>query len=86
MARLAEYGAIKGETISKREVIRTEGKYRLEYITSGWEPAGAMARWTDGYWAVRFDCDGAVHGRRFKEYNDAFGQFALWANLNAATT
>ncbi len=35
---------------------------RLVSRTAGYEPAGSLARWTDGGFSVLFDMGGAQHG------------------------
>ncbi len=42
----------------------------LGHVTSGYEIAGSGLRWTDGYYAVRFELDGATHGQRFAPTNE----------------
>lgn len=39
----------------------------LSYVTPGFEIAGSVCRWTNGYWAVRWQMrDGTTHGRRYQ--------------------
>ena len=86
MTRIAEYGTFPAEDIAARTLIeeRTTDKgafsrtYRLWQVGAGWETAGSVARWTDGYWAVLFDMDGASHGRRFRDEQEARCLFDAW--------
>jgi hypothetical protein len=48
---------------------------RLEHYTAGYEPAGAMARWTDEGWAVRWTMNHARHGQRYRTFDEARAHF-----------
>ncbi|MCW2240746.1 hypothetical protein [Azospirillum canadense] len=51
----------------------------LLWSSPGWEIAGSMLRWTNGYYGVRFTAnDGAIHGRRFQSEDAARTLFAAW--------
>jgi hypothetical protein len=81
---IAECGSQPGAPVSLRAVVEARAgkdgrEYRLEQASEGYESAGSMMRWTDGYWAVSFDFEGARHGRRFKEEADARTLFDQWA-------
>lgn len=75
MAKIAEYRDIKEQPKAQCEVVAsapTRIGYserfetcELQRVSAGWEPAGSVARWTDGYWAVRYWLDGAQHGKSF---------------------
>jgi len=77
MTKVAEYRDIRGEALSQRSILaqahssKVRGTVKLVAATAGWEPAGSMARWTDGYYAVHYMVDGAVNGRRYRELMDA---------------
>lgn len=73
MSRTAEYRDIKGQPMAARVVVDTKPASRLKAtvelatVAAGWECAGSMARWTDGYWSVRWrDTGGSYQGRRFE--------------------
>jgi hypothetical protein len=74
---LAEYAEVN-ESNSARTEVMASGKHarlgmevKLIYSTPGFEPAGSCARWTNGYWAVRFQLEGATHGQRYKPADEA---------------
>ena len=52
------FSILRGWDASGREI-------NLVDSSKGWEVAGSMARWTDGYYCVRWHIDGAQHGRKF---------------------
>ncbi len=52
--------------------------YSLIHRTSGYEPAGSMARWTNEIWSVTALYDGTPHGRRFKTEAEARDLFDRW--------
>ena len=55
------------------------GTVTLLWSSPGWECAGSMLRWTNGYYGVRFTAkDGAIHGRRFQSEDEARKLFATW--------
>jgi hypothetical protein len=86
MTHTIEYRDMNSANASHLTIIATgesatrEGRViRLEHATSGYELAGSCARWTDGYWAVRFnENDGTLHGRRFRDEGEARTLFAAW--------
>ena len=52
---------------------------KLEWSSPGWECAGSCARWTNGYWAVRYeDRNGCRQGRCMKSEDEARALFAKW--------
>jgi hypothetical protein len=53
--------------------------YRLVRSSPGFEPAGSCARWTNGYFAIRFEVGGAIHGRQFKTETEARALLETWA-------
>jgi len=75
------YGQIGDAPRSNRTVlsekwspkIRTD--VRLVHATEGYEPAGAMARWTDEFWAIHYMVDGAINGRRYRTLPEAEQHF-----------
>jgi hypothetical protein len=79
---VAEYGTVEGERFAKSEVLATKlagfrGKteYRLEAVSAGWQIAGSMLRWDNGFFAVRFEDGNSRHGRGFKTYEEAITAF-----------
>lgn len=76
MIKIAEYRDIEGQPRAERKVLET-ASMRIGYssltaplelarVSAGWECAGSVARWTDGYWSVRWADDrGAFQGRMF---------------------
>jgi len=90
MTRIAEYGDIVGQPISKRTVVRSAPSnrasglpvtYYLASVSEGWTSAGSMSRWTEACWAVyTFDSSGTRHGRLFVERADAEQLFELRTN------
>ncbi len=49
---------------------------RLVSRTAGYEPAGSLARWTDGGFSVLFDMGGAQHGNSYRDEAKARARFA----------
>jgi len=99
--RLAEYREVKAmgapwasvETIDSAQMrIGYSSLFttvRLVRSTPGYEPAGSMARWTDGYWGVRYELDNAIHGHRFNlesGHADALARFNRLAATAAEQT
>jgi len=80
MKNIVEYGTFTDQERSKKSVLGELHQYRLLHISAGYEPAGACARWTDEEYAVNFDLDGAIHGRRFAADNrqQAIQLFEQW--------
>ncbi len=89
MSKVAEYASVdalvRPEVVDTRTVSvgRKPRTYELVRCGPGWEPAGSMARWTDGYHAVRFYAGGSTHGLRFvltpKGESDARALLEKWA-------
>jgi hypothetical protein len=52
------------------------GIVRLVHSTAGYEVAGSAARFTNEYFAVRFQLGNATHGRRFKSEAEARETYA----------
>ena len=50
---------------------------RLVTLSEGWVCAGSCARWQEVYWAVRFNEDGCMQGRRFADADEARATFLL---------
>ena len=88
MSRIAEYRDIENEPHSKTTVLKHGHKpgnlsreYLLKHHSAGWEPAGAIARWTDEKWSVVFySSDGALNGRSFKTLQEAESLFIKWTS------
>lgn len=79
--KLAEAGTVPDTLRSVEKTVEArnaKGKtYWLTQATAGYEPAGAMLRWTDGYWAVTFRDGGASNGRRFRPDGEGESQARL---------
>ena len=69
---LAEYRELND---SNRAVVTildkgpADGKYNMLVLyasTPGFEPAGSVARWTNGAYGVRYYYNGAFYGQRYK--------------------
>lgn len=98
---IVNYGKVNDSNRSTCELMRehwsskVRANVRLVRVTAGYEPAGSMARWTDGYYAVRWnDHTNAIQGRRYligdldsaeKHYDSLtwadYGKFA-WQKVN----
>lgn len=84
--KITDYGTIKANAwpVASYKCLAKASKegreFTLCHVGRGYEPAGSMARWTDGYHAVRFYLDGAIHGRRFKDFNEAVELFNKWTH------
>jgi hypothetical protein len=83
MTRLCEYRDITPETRSNLTELDSAASARLQgrtvqlvHATAGWEPAGSMARWTDGFYAVWFEMNGARNGQRYRTEPEARTHFA----------
>lgn len=90
MARLAEYRDVTDATRSVRTLLdavwspRHHATVRLESQSAGWTPAGAVARWTDSGYGVRWQApDGAWHGRRFLTESAARDHYTAITRSNA---
>lgn len=94
LKRVTEYGseAFNRRGLAAQIVMEsgTDARFRTVSLVrsdAGWEPAGSMARWTDGYYAVRKLIDGAEHGRRFVRTSvglaAARAMFAKWTEGGA---
>ena len=71
--KLAEYKDVNSSnrssitTLHKSYSSKVRADVSLVHASSGYEPAGSVARWTDGYYAVRWtDCTGSIQGRRYR--------------------
>jgi hypothetical protein len=48
-------------------------------VSAGFEPAGSVARWTNGYYAVRWYApDGTRHGKQTKTLSEALELAQEW--------
>jgi hypothetical protein len=71
MTKLAEYRDVNDGNRSKSSILnhanpnKVRSTVYLRYVAHGYEPAGSVARWTDGYYSVRFLLDSAFHGQRY---------------------
>ena len=87
--QIAEYGTMSADQFSKvtRLDSRVHGRhdYRLQHHTPGFECAGSMARY-NGHevWSVTFEAQGAIHGRRFLNEQEARNLFEVWTTREAA--
>ena len=83
---LAEYKDVNSENRALTTVIRTgKGdygrKYKLGFSTPGYECAGSVARWTNGYWFARcIHPDGTITGQRTNTEEEATVLFDKWTN------
>jgi hypothetical protein len=81
MTQLAEYRDVNDSNRARGTILREAFSkkvntcVRLIAVTEGWEPAGSVARWTDGYFAVRFERDGATNGQRYNSMLDATAHY-----------
>lgn len=67
------------EVLEERHVPSKRRTYRLVRCSAGFTTAGSVARWTNGYYAVWFELQGARHGQQFKTLEEARERFELWA-------
>jgi hypothetical protein len=74
--QIAEYR--QGMQMSRVTILAECGGYQLVSATAGYEPAGSMARWTNGYYGVWFHVDGARNGRRMLDATEARELFEAW--------
>lgn len=79
---LAEYGEITDDdprpevtVLDERWCKTLRTQVRLIAATAGWAIAGSVLRWDNGYFAIRYTFDGAIHGRRFKTFEEALAAF-----------
>jgi len=64
---------VNGSNLAKREVIKSHycphiairAEVRLVWSSPGFERAGSMMRWTNGFWAVQWERDGCTYGARY---------------------
>lgn len=81
MSKIAEYRDIHDEPKSKSTVLISKFSEQIRkdvsliHRSEGWEPAGAMARWTDEHWAVNYMIDNAIHGQRYRTEIEAKQHF-----------
>jgi hypothetical protein len=82
MTKLAEYGTFSADESAKVTQIdeaysnKVRAMVRFVESSAGYEPAGSVARWTDGYYAVRWtDYSGAIQGRRYRDRYEAANHF-----------
>jgi hypothetical protein len=83
MPMTAEYGSplfvankAAVELRAEKYAPKLKAKVRLLKSTAGYEMAGSCARWTDGYYAVRWNrVDGSIHGGRYKTLAEAVAHF-----------
>ena len=88
---LAEYGSFAAseraiiETIAAAHASRLRAAVSLLWSSPGFEVAGSVARWTNGYWAVRWtSVDGAIMGQRYP--NNAEGEGRARAHFQRLTS
>jgi len=88
---LAEYG--DQDFIENRAQVNTlasawsdqvRAKVRLEHSSPGYEMAGSCARWTNGWFAVRWLDGSATYGQRYKD--DAEGEIKAREHFAKLTT
>jgi len=88
---IAEYGSFAAselaivETIAEAPSSRLLAAVSLLWSSPGFEVAGSVARWTNGYWAVRWTrSDGAVMGQRYR--NNEEGEIHARAHFERLTS
>ena len=88
---LAEYGSFAAseraivETIAAAHASRLRAAVSLLWSSPGFEVAGSVARWTNGYWAIRWtSADGAIMGQRYP--NNAEGEAQARAHFERLTS
>ena len=79
-----------GRTIAEAPSARVRAVVRIVWSSPGYESAGSCARWTNGFWAVRWrDSSGAIQGRRYLPTEageaEARAHFAKLADLASST-
>jgi len=78
---LAEYGQLTPtDRRAGYEVIDAKtgwGRHQVKLVacTAGWAIAGSVLRWDNGYYAVRWQIDGATHGSRYASFDEALAHF-----------
>lgn len=68
------------ERRAKREVLDVKtgwGRARVELVAihAGWAIAGSVMRWDNGTYAVQWESGGAIHGRRYRTFEEALAHF-----------
>ena len=79
---LAEYGSYPPEDRAQARVIaeghseKVRSTVKLVEVSPGWEMAGSVARWTNGYFAVWWwESSGTRHGQQYKDEAKAAAHF-----------
>ena len=87
---LAEYGSFPAsecaiaQTIASAHSTKIRAAVSLVWSSPGFEVAGSVARWTNGYFAVRWtNADGAIMGQRYR--NDGAGEASARAHFDRLT-
>jgi hypothetical protein len=83
MPATAEYGSelfVNNKAVvelrAEKHSAMLKTKVMLIHSSKGYEMAGSCARWTNGYYAVRWNRpDGTIHGGRYKTLKDAVAHF-----------
>lgn len=73
---LSEYADVDDTNRARHaelETVRTPlRELRISHTSAGFEPAGSVARWTNGYYAVRWYAgDGSRHGQHTRTLEEA---------------
>lgn len=80
--KLIDAGNLNGAPISKTTTLDRRTKdgreFHVIHATAGYEAAGSMLRWTDGYFGCVFYQQGARNGRLTKTEVEARHFFDLW--------
>lgn len=58
-----------------------ERQIKLAHHSAGYELAGSAMRWTEEVYSVTFELDGAIHGRKFHNSQDALALFMQWTGV-----
>ncbi|MDE2020167.1 MAG: hypothetical protein KGJ13_07530 [Patescibacteria group bacterium] len=84
MKRIAEYGTVADENMSRRTVLKTgkgafDRPFELLHKTEGYEPAGSCLRYTkEAYGAISYNRDGTRGGQWFLTLAEAETAFNRW--------
>lgn len=79
--KIKNCGTVAIDELSKIQVFNTKfnergTEYKLLQSSAGYECAGSMMRYTEGYYACRYTLkDGTQGGKRYKNFDDAVAEF-----------
>ncbi len=78
---VAEYGQIADTEPRARPITlkrrKAWGRTDVDLVAcpAGWAIAGSMLRWDNGWYGIRYEAGGAIHGRRFRTIGEAVEVF-----------